>query len=67
MLQLVINQFDIYKSFIQTHLSYENYLELLPIHNRTYKEKLLIEEIFRKGSTIYPELLDIIYDDFYSN
>ena len=63
MLQLVINQFDIYK----THFSFENYLELLPIHNRTYKEKLLIEEIFRKGSTIYPELLDIIYDDFYSN
>ena len=62
MLQLVINQFDIYK----THLSNENYLELLPIHRRTYKEKHRIEEIFRKGSTIYPELLNIIYD-FYSN
>ena len=56
MLQLLINQFDVYKM----HLSYENYLELLPIHDRTYKEKLLIEEIFRKGSTIYPELLKIM-------
>ena len=51
MLQLLINQFDIYKM----HFSYENYLELLPIHERTYKEKLLIEEIFRKGSTIFFE------------